>query len=175
MKAVLLLVLVVVPTVMRAQDDGSPHHNLTMCAVCHNEDMSLQRSKVETCTLCHAPTVHSGANEHLQANAASVARLAPPKDSKPPLPLTEDGRIWCGTCHVFHDPSIDQWLTEGWIPPDAGLPKAVRDRITTRAAQMAQTYGVEQPGLAFAAKGTRALRLPVADGSLCRQCHGNLP
>lgn len=169
-----LALLAIVASVVRAQDDGSPHHNLTMCAVCHNEDMSLQRSKLETCTLCHAPTVHGGSNEHLQADAAKVGRWAQPKDSKVRLPLTDDSHIWCGTCHVFHDPSIDQWLAEGWVPPETGLPRAVRDRIVERAARIAKTYGEEKSGLSFAAKGTRALRLPVADGSLCQQCHGSL-
>jgi len=171
------LLAVGVPAV-HADDSGSPHHSTEMCAVCHNEDMSLQRSKLETCTLCHAETVHSGSAEHLRVEAVRVKQaLAGKSDTdKVTLPLTDDGRMWCGTCHLWHDPSLgDAWLPAGWVPPDSGLPGAVRDGVTARWDALAAAHDQSKVDASFATTGTRALRLPVEDGTLCRHCHGAKP
>ncbi len=177
--AVWLLTIVIVaqPVASRAEDGASPHRGTEMCPVCHNEDMSLSRSKLETCTLCHATTVHSGAAEHLRVEPARVARAVADKEaSAVKLPLRDDGGIWCGTCHLFHDPSMGEaWLPEGWIPPNVGFAEAVRNGVLARAEQKATTFGEDKVPIKFATKGTRALRLPVADGSLCHHCHGSLP
>ena len=159
----------------RADDSGSPHRSTEMCAACHNEDMSLQRSKLETCTLCHGEAPHSGAAEHTRLEGARVKQaLADTKhDGGTQLPLTDEGRIWCGTCHLYHDPSLgDAWLPTGWIPPDSGLPGAVREGVTTRWKGLAAAHGDSTVDASFASKGTRQLRLPVEDGTLCKQCHG---
>ena len=174
----LAVIATAVPFLASAQENAAPHHGTDTCPICHNQDMSLSRSKLETCTLCHAATVHGGSNEHLQASAASVAQaLAAKPESKGRLPLTDDGRMWCGTCHLFHDPSISNppWLSQGWVPPDTGLAAAVRSGVLTRSDQIMRTADKPTPGVTFATKGTRALRLPVADGTLCLQCHGSLP
>lgn len=177
-RAWLVIGALLVLAVSAAADDGaSPHRGTEMCSVCHNQDMTLQRSKLETCTLCHAETVHSGAAEHLRLEAARVKRAIPdqPKDGVT-LPLTDDGRMWCGTCHLFHDPALGQpWLSTGWVPPDSGLPKAVRDRVTARWDAIAAARDQPQVGASFASQGTRALRLPVEDGALCTHCHGSVP
>jgi hypothetical protein len=175
---VLLAALILAgPTRILAQDSDSPHRSTEMCSVCHNEDMSLQRSKLETCTLCHAQTVHSGAAEHLAVDPARIATALSGKTSnKVTLPLTEDGHMWCGTCHLFHDPSLgEDWLPAGWIPPDTGLPEAVRAGVTARWTDITKSHAQAKVEAHFAAKGTRALRLPVNDGSLCMRCHGSLP
>ncbi len=184
-----LLVLAVL-TVFRpvwAQDEtASPHSMLKpdggvdteKCSVCHNADMSLARPKAEVCTLCHSITIHSGAVEHLQANAASVAALIGGKQSEPALPLTENGAIYCGTCHLFHDPRVitgERPLDQAWVPPRTGIAAAVRDGVQKLQPQVAPKYGETGPGATFATKGTRMLRLPVADGTLCRHCHGTHP
>jgi hypothetical protein len=180
-RAALLLATVAVlalPSTSGAADDASPHHSMEACAVCHNEDMSLSRSKLETCTLCHATTVHGGSYAHLQAAPARVAQaLATKPDDKVKLPLADDGHIWCGTCHLFHDPSFSDpsWLTQGWAPPNTGLPEAVRNGELQRSQRIAEGFGKAEAEVTFADKGTRALRLPVVDGSLCLRCHGNLP
>ena len=168
-----------------AQEAGSPHHmtksdgslDMQTCGVCHNEDMSLQRSKVETCTLCHAQTVHAGSDEHLRASAAAVKQgMAGQPKGGPALPLTDDGRIYCGTCHFFHDPKVmsEDWLAHGWLPPDSGVSGTVRQAVIDRWAALAAKSDEKAALGQFATKGTRQLRLPVADGQLCRQCHGAL-
>jgi hypothetical protein len=171
--------------VARADDDESPHRMTTAegeldmerCGVCHTEDMSLESSALETCTLCHPQTAHAGANEHVTASAAAAkAALATrPKDG-PELPLAEDGRMYCGTCHLFHDPKVDEepWLPRGWLPPDSGLSGAIRQGVLERWAALAARSEDQAPVGQFAAEGTRLLRLPVDQGQLCRQCHGAL-
>ena len=183
--AILFAVWLALASVARGQDEGSPHHmtksdgslDMEKCPLCHNEDMSLQRSKLETCTLCHAQTVHAGSDEHVRASAAAVkqALAARPKDA-PSLPLTDDGRIFCGTCHLFHDPKVmsEDWLAHGWLPPDSGEAGAVRKAVVERWAALAQKAGGKGELGTFATKGTRQLRLPIDDGQLCRQCHGAL-
>ncbi len=172
--ALALLLMVAVPPTWGDEASGSPHHGTDACPICHNDDMSLQRSKLETCTFCHGGTPHSGAAEHLRLDASRVERaLSGRKDKSVELPLTDDRRIWCGTCHLFHDPSLGEpWLTNGWVPPDSGLPNAVRNGVTARWDAIAAAHGQKEVGAAFANKGTRQLRLPVEDGTLCLQCHG---
>lgn len=164
-----------------AEDSASPHDMLLSdgqpdtdkCAMCHEDDMTLSRSKVETCTLCHSITVHSGANEHLRAEAARVAKLVPPpEEGQPALPLTDDGRIYCGTCHVFHDPRVseEKVLDQPWVPVSP-LAQAVREALGGRLEAAAPAHEEGAPAVKFS-DGTKRLRLPIADGALCRHCHG---
>jgi len=147
------------------------------CGACHTEDMSLAATKLETCTACHSETEHSGTLEHLRVDAAKVAEAMKqrPKGSVA-MPLADDGKIYCGTCHLFHDPKVrnEAWLVSGWVPPDAGLPGAVRQSVLELWASFAERHDANGPVGEFASHGTRMLRLPVNDGSLCRQCHGAL-
>lgn len=165
---------------------GAPHDMTTAdgeldpeaCGACHNEDMSLQRTKLETCTLCHSTSTHSGSLEHLRVDPARVKQALEgrPKDAIA-LPLAEDGHIWCGTCHLFHDPNVleEKWLAEGWKPPAGGLSGAVRESVTERWTVLAHDADQKTVPAKFAAEGTRLLRAPVSDGTLCRQCHRVLP
>src|SRR5262249_4572488 len=159
-----------------------PHHmtapdgslDPSACGMCHNEDFSLQRTKLETCTLCHAQTLHAGADEHLRASPAAVKAALGDTGTTPPLPLADDGHIYCGTCHLFHDPKVasEDWLTHGWLPPDGGVAAAVRQSVVDRWAALSATSEDKSAVGKFAAKGTRQMRLPVDDGQLCRRCHG---
>jgi hypothetical protein len=182
---VLGVCLILAPVAGRADDEGSPHHmtkadgslDMDTCGVCHNPDMSLQRSKVETCTLCHAQTVHAGSDEHLRAGPPAVKQaLAQQPKGGPALPLTDDGHMYCGTCHLFHDPKVmsEDWLTHGWLPPQSGVSGAVRQAVIDRWAALAAKADDKSQLGQFATKGARQLRLPVNDGQLCRQCHGTL-
>ena len=177
--------LTLAPTVGRGDDSDSPHHmtkpdgslDMDKCGVCHNEDMSLQRSKLETCTLCHAQTVHAGSDEHLRASPAAVKQaLAGQPKGGPALPLADDGKMFCGTCHLFHDPKVmsEDWLAHGWLPPESGVSGAVRQAVLDRWAALAAKADEKAALGQFASKGSRQLRLPVNDGQLCRQCHGTL-
>ncbi len=144
------------------------------CAVCHNDDLGLLRSKLETCTECHTETIHSGSREHVQASAAAVAKvLAGAKGKDPELPLTDDGRIYCGTCHLFHDPVVasEALLDKGRGPSGSSVGTAVAEALRARWPQLAKAHGKDNAGITLNPQGTLRLRLPNADGSLCRHCH----
>jgi hypothetical protein len=176
---VLLTVLAAGPAL--AQEQGTPHWMLGpdgqadqgACSTCHRETFELLQPKLDTCVMCHTSSPHVGASRHLEADATAVARLLPP-EGKDSLPLSEDGRIYCGTCHLFHDPRVigEPWLERTWLPASSGLPQAIRQALESRWKSLAEKQGEEGSGATFASKGTRALRLPVEDGTLCRHCHG---
>lgn len=162
-----------------AADDASPHEmigadgkaDVGKCNVCHNDDLTLTLPKLDTCTLCHSATLHAGAQEHLRIEPARVARLIPAqKEGVPVLPLTDEGGIYCGTCHIFHDPRVseEKALDQPWIP-SGRLAQAVREGLLHR---LETTPGTADATAALKfSDGTTRLRLPVADGSLCRHCH----
>jgi len=182
--AVLGLLLAAIPATARTVD--APPHKMTLpdgqldqaiCPVCHTPDMGLQRSELETCTLCHSETSHGGSLEHVSASPAAVAEVMAtrPKDALR-LPLTKEGKLYCGTCHLFHDPAVlgEPWLPSGWVPPATGFSAAVRAGVEQRWTALEQAFDKGSDAGKFVAEGTRLLRAPVADGTLCRQCHGSL-
>lgn len=178
--AAALLTLLVLAGPSRADEDATnPHHmagpdDTSVCDFCHNADMDLLQPPLETCTVCHAIDEHAGAGEHCRASAASVAAMQPLKaDDAAKLPLTDDGKIWCGTCHLFHDPQVNEeaLLSHQWLPPTTGLPGAVRDAVAACWDPLAKKYDQKLPVARFAASGTAWLRLPVSDGALCLRCH----
>ncbi len=164
--------------------ETNPHHmsgpdDDEGCGFCHEEDMSLSASLLETCLSCHSLTEHSGSAEHLRASAASMARLAPTPvkaDEPPPLPLTDDGAMWCGTCHLYHDPRVneDVLLAERWLPRITGVAGAVRVAVASHWDDLAAKYDQPPPVARFSTNGSIWLRLPVADGRLCSACHTGL-
>lgn len=180
--AFVLAVLGILPMPAAAAGETDPHYmrnadgstDDAKCGVCHNDDLGLLRSKLETCTVCHAETTHSGSREHVQASAAAVARLmAGAKGKDPELPLTDDGRIYCGTCHLFHDPVVasEALLQKGRSPSGSSVGIAVAEALRSRWPQLAKAHGHDEANIKLNPQGTLRLRLPNADGSLCRHCH----
>lgn len=181
-RVLLLALLLGGPTGALALD--SPHQmtlpdgalDTKSCAICHKPDMSLERTPLETCTLCHAEATHSGSLEHIRVAPEAVARvLATRAKDAPKLSLTKEGKIVCITCHLYHDPAVlgESWLATGWVPPDSGFSGGVRKGVLERWAILEKAYDKTKAGL-FVTEGTRMLRFPVEDGTLCKQCHGSL-
>jgi hypothetical protein len=181
-----LSIFAVVNPLLAEEEPDTPHRMLKAdgeadpekCAMCHQEDYSLNQPKSELCTMCHSPTIHAGAARHLQASPEKLAQVVSPK--KPgdlDLPLTDENGIFCGTCHVFHDPRVsgEQVLDQRWLPPSTGLAEAARKGLAAQWGRIASKHGESEPGAKFSTRGTRNMRLPVSDGTLCRQCHGTLP
>ncbi|MFN8625091.1 MAG: hypothetical protein U0587_03765 [Candidatus Binatia bacterium] len=185
--ALAFLTLVAVATPLFAEDEpDTPHRMLKAdgevdpekCAVCHQEDMSLNLPKSGLCTTCHSATIHAGAARHLQASPEQLAHaVSPKKPSELDLPLNESNGIFCGTCHIFHDPRVsgEQARDRRWLPPTTGLAEAVRKGVTEQWARIAGKHGESEVGAKFSTRGTLSLRLPIDDGTLCRTCHGTLP
>ena len=149
--------------------DGSP--NTDKCSFCHNDDLTLARSKEETCLICHTVAQHAGAMQHVKARPAEVKRLVPPtKPGEGDFPLTDSGGIYCGTCHLFHDPegvvSGEKWLPEGCPQRTTPFASAVRSSVDQYRDSIADAQAAH-----FDKMGTRALRLSVCDGALCAHCH----
>jgi hypothetical protein len=184
--AIAALAAAVAPHPGARADDASPHHltkpdgslDSERCASCHTPDMGLlMGSRLATCTLCHYETSHSGSSEHVRLSAELVAQaLSTRPKGAVELPLTEQKQMWCGTCHLYHDPNVlgEKWLAQGWVPPDSGLAGAVRESLQERWARLAASYQQTGTVAKFATEGTRMLRLPVSDGTLCRQCHAGM-
>jgi hypothetical protein len=165
-----------------ADDSMSPHRMLdangkadtTKCAVCHTETLELARPKSETCVLCHSETQHAGSYEHLHATPDAVRRaLTRQSGSTVKLPLAENGTIYCGTCHLFHDPALSEEkpLPMGRAGDQSKFAAAVRESLRDRVAAITESRNVTPPVADFPAKGTTALRMAASDGSLCRSCH----
>jgi hypothetical protein len=151
--------------------------DMSACSFCHEESLELSRPKEEVCTFCHATTVHAGSAEHLAATAAEVTRHVPKDaDGTPSVPLTDGGRMYCASCHLFHDPAVagEKWQPSAWVPPATGLSLAVREALATRLASLSEQRGGGATAAKFAERGTKMLRFPVGDGSLCRHCHASL-
>lgn len=151
--------------------DGEPDQE--KCAVCHNEDMDLLASKEDTCLGCHDRTLHSGSAEHLQASAEKVAALVPTpvaEESQSNFPLAEDGRMYCGTCHLFHDPRVAEETLAPVRPlPQHALARAIRSATLARCEQALRAAG--QGSVSFAPQSTGFLRLPIEGNELCAACH----
>jgi hypothetical protein len=181
-----LSILAVLNPLLAEEAPESPHRMLKpdgevdpeKCTICHQEDMSLNMPQSELCTLCHSPNIHAGAALHIQAGPEKLAQVvAPKKPSDLDLPLNENDGIFCGTCHIFHDPRVsgEEARAQRWLPPRTGLAQIVRKKVTAQWAAIARTYGESEPGATFSPRGTRNIRLPIKDGTLCRRCHGTLP
>ena len=177
-----LVVLLALGAPVAAADDSSPHHmtkpdgtlDNEKCGACHEADMTLSRSKIETCTLCHTRTPHAGSLEHLTASPADVALRIKNVAGKADLPLADNGAMYCGTCHVFHDPALGTpWLPEKPSRPPSAYAEAVRNSLEQRFGELAQRSGATSPLATVRTSHTRALRLPADDGSLCKACHGS--
>ncbi|GIW44491.1 MAG: hypothetical protein KatS3mg077_1773 [Candidatus Binatia bacterium] len=162
-------------------NDESPHWMLLpngepdeeKCAVCHDEDKNLLSSKEETCLSCHDRTLHSGSAEHLRATAAEVEPLLPSQERHGvEFPLAEDGRMYCGTCHLFHDPRVDEvTLAAPRSLPPAGLAKEIRQAIEKKIQGTVGTQPGAELEWSFAPQSTGFLRLPIDDNRLCTACH----
>ena len=176
-----LVFLLALGAPVAAADDSSPHHMTKpdgtlddeKCGACHEADMTLSRSKLETCTVCHTMTPHAGSLEHLTASPAEVAPRIKNVAGKVDLPLADNGGMYCGTCHVFHDPALGTpWLPDTPSRPPSAYAEAVRTALEQRFGEMAQRSGAASPLATFRTTHTRALRLSADDGGLCKACHG---
>jgi hypothetical protein len=180
--ALLFACLLLAPPSPRADesDEDHPHRmvgadgeaDLEKCDSCHEDDLTLLFPKEELCLICHTTNQHPGSAEHVAVKPEGLARTVPrSKDSDFALPLTDDGGIFCGTCHLYHDPAdpSEPWLAAGAPERTTPFAAAVRGDVERERDAITNAQAAH-----FARQGTRALRAPVAGGALCAQCHEGL-
>ncbi len=177
----LLLAVFLVTTAWGLGNEENPHWMLRSdgepdeekCAICHDEDKNLLSSKEETCLSCHERTLHSGSEEHLRASAAQVQTLLPPKGKYGvEFPLAEDGRMYCGTCHLFHDPRVDEvTLAAPRTLPSEGIAWEIRQAVERQVRAILALRPESEVQWSFAQESTGFLRLPLTESELCVACH----
>lgn len=173
----IFLLLLWVPRLHAEGDEANPHlmldsegePDLDKCGFCHDDDLTLLQTKEDTCLACHSATEHAGASEHLRIKPDALAQMLPEWSKDETLDFTDAGGIYCGTCHLFHDPKDDSnpWL-EDQPRPRTALSAAVRGELETYRDSLTTGDAAH-----FAEKGTRALRMESRDGALCTHCHGH--
>ena len=171
--ALLALLLAAAPlrAVAGDDDDSNPHHmsgpdDEESCDFCHEKDMSLSASLLDTCLSCHSLTEHSGSQEHVRASVADVARLQPTPvraGADPTLPLTPEGTIWCGTCHLYHDPQVERGGAAVRAVAAAHHRHGGRGRRRDRSA-LGRSGGQVQPAAAGGALRRARQRLAASAG-----------
>lgn len=143
------------------KDEDNPHEKMvrskSVCVECHTKvpkvgehapDYFLVDTPSEHCLGCHDETEHVGAREHLGKDAA-------------PLPGDEHGKIACFTCHDPHPEGV----LEGRKVHRAGLNEPTKRFIAARElpAKVERRETEDEIGA--------LLRLPMAGGEGCRECH----
>lgn len=158
----------------RAMREATASNRDEACLYCHETlpDPATPREALrlpgaDTCQGCHFETSHAGSGEHLVKLSATQAKSARAAG----LPLGHDDTATCATCHDPHPPgstpAADRRL--GWKEQRVVSTAWERDVLRPSVAERAGE-GTE-PLL----HGHDMLRLSLADGSLCRACHGHGP
>lgn len=151
------------------KDEDNPHEKMVrskgVCIECHTKvpkpgehaaDYFLVDAPSENCLGCHDESEHAGTHEHL---GQELEKDADPAAAR--LPLDEHGKMACFTCHDPHPAG----LIEGRTVHKAAMNAETRAFVAARPLP-AKVERLE-PSEAFGA----LLRIPVADGEGCRQCH----
>lgn len=140
------------------------------CLLCHQtmpepgeKIDALRVPSIDTCRGCHFETTHAGSAEHqivMPPDVAARARAAG-------LPLTDDNRAACATCHDPHPPGATPTAD---LRADWDQRRIITEAWETDVLAPAQ---LARAGAHVAPLDTSMdmLRLPLEDGTLCRTCH----
>jgi len=173
------------------------------CKYCHKEvlkrDKSYQLDEIKLrvppeklCYGCHLKTPHLNAFEHQVE--PDQDRLKQMKESAEKhgiiLPLSDDGKVMCVTCHTPHQPGViedhlpaakqvaDAEIKDGIQYQDSPWQPVIAEdkqqRLTELLEQPAETTFpmVARPKLEYKRIDKEVLlRLPAKDGNLCLACH----
>ena len=178
--------------------DEAGHYRKADCEYCHQKALDpKQRQRRQQwrlrlpldrlCLGCHLKTPHLNAVEHLRKPGKAMRRRMREAERREGivLPLDDEGRITCVTCHAPHE--------RGLIPVDRPAGRQVADvglaeGVTYEDHPWGAVFAAdkrerldelrkERPAVdadALAWRRLRAevlLRLPARDGSLCLACH----
>lgn len=167
------------------------------CRYCHREvlerdqryelsELKLRAPMDKLCYGCHLKTPHFNALEHQVEPSKKVKKQREHFLQEHPeviLPLTEDHRVTCITCHTPHPPGvIDTSLPAAHHVSTAKVNEAPRYRDSLwketiaedkalRLAAISARYGRPLTYDYQQIQGEALLRLAAKDGTLCRACH----
>ncbi len=175
-------------------DQGKPREE--NCKYCHRkvpdrehpparEDLALRLPVDRICLGCHLKTPHLNALEHSRKPGDEILERLRETEKKEKLilPLDDKGRVTCVTCHSPHEKGVidashaagrqiaDRAVAEGPEYLSSRWSPIYRADKEERLAQMEREKG-ERPVLEYRRlAGEVLMRLPAADGRLCRACH----
>ncbi len=81
------------------------HHPAAPCNACHTADETALRADPEAARRALAPDLEARCIACHGDQGPSHQTGIPPRPPAPDLPLSEDGRITCATCHFVHGES----------------------------------------------------------------------
>lgn len=177
--------------------DAQGKVNEDACRHCHEEvlerDQQYELSELKLrvpmdtlCYGCHLKSPHFNALEHQVEPSEHVEKQHKRFLQEHPeviLPLTEDNRVTCVTCHTPHPPGVlDSSLPAAHQVKTAKVDDApqYRDSLwaetitedkASRLADLSTRYGRPITFVYQQIHGEALLRLPAKDGTLCRACH----
>ena len=177
--------------------DAQGNPNEDYCRYCHQEvlardqrhelsELKLRAPMDTLCYGCHLKTPHFNALEHQVEPSEKVAKQRERFLREHPeviLPLTEDNRITCITCHTPHPPGvIDSSLpaahqvstakvNEAPLYRDSLWEETITEDKASRLAAISARYGRPVTYVYQQIQGEALLRLAAKDGTLCRACH----
>jgi hypothetical protein len=167
------------------------------CIYCHTEvpdpsvtnqadELEFRLPREKLCYGCHLKTPHLNAHQHLKEADEKLLNTKNQAEKKHhvELPLVDEGRIGCITCHSPHQEGvIDPKTPAGHVveesPIDEGIiyKRTAWSRLFARdKVKRIETLKAEQP-LNFSMPDYQRvereilLRLPAKDGTLCLACH----
>lgn len=151
------------------------------CAACHSgppeegaapADANLRFPTSESCKTCHEGEVHQGVSSHVGKKLGPDALATLPST----VPLGEDATVQCFSCHDVHGvvPGQEARVAHRWT---SQRPLAEELRASAIAKEWADLVPAEAiwPGTVVTPGHPPLLTLPIADGTLCRACHGDGP
>ncbi len=177
--------------------DAQGEPNEDYCGYCHQEvlardqlyelsELKLRAPMDTLCYGCHLKTPHFNALEHQVKPSEKVEKQRERFLYENPeviLPLTEDNRITCVTCHTPHPPGvIDSSLpaahqvstakvNEAPIYRDSLWEETITEDKASRLAVISARYERPVTFVYQQIQGEALLRLAAKDGTLCRACH----
>ncbi len=166
------------------------------CRYCHEEplkrdrvyqpgQLKLRMPREKLCFGCHLKTPHLNALEHQAKPSKEVLKQLQASEQKLGLilPLSEDGKLMCVTCHSPHPPGVlndnlaaakqvnNSDLKTGISYIEHPWSDVYAEDKRDRLAQLERQMGTLQT-LDYQRIHTEVLlRLPAKDGTLCQACH----
>ena len=158
-----------------------------VCLHCHiarpdpgSDGVKLRGGLRAICMGCHRAVPHAGAREHSTTLPPDMLELKrqTERTANVLLPLDEEGKMGCGTCHNPHggnaipqtEPAARRAAPEDPVVDPAIFSSVVMPGIR-RLAESHETPGAVRPRNRSGAM----LRLPLRDGALCVACHTSGP